>query len=54
MPNTSLVRSNAAAVRSVGGLAVMTKGVEYALTAAGATVVLIAIIQSGRILLSWL
>jgi len=32
----------------------MSKGVEYAFTAAGATVALIAIVQSLGILLSWI
>jgi hypothetical protein len=50
MSNASLVRSNAAAI---GGLAVMSKGVEYALMAAGATIVFIAIVQSLGIVASW-
>jgi len=50
MSSAPLMRSNSTAI---GGLAVMSKGVEYAFTAAGATVALIAIIQSFSILLSW-
>ena len=50
MAPTSLARTNAAAI---GGLAVTSKGVEYALMAAGATVALIATVQSLGILASW-
>jgi hypothetical protein len=50
MAPTSLVRTNNAAI---GGLAVTSKGVEYALMAAGATIVLIAIVQSFGIVASW-
>jgi hypothetical protein len=51
MASPPLLRSNSAAV---SGLAVMSKGVEYAFTAAGATVALIAVVQSLSILLSWM
>jgi hypothetical protein len=50
MAPTSLARTNGAAI---GGLAVTSKGVEYALMAAGATVALIATVQSLGILASW-
>jgi hypothetical protein len=50
MAPTSLVRTNSAAI---GGLAVMSKGIEYALMAAGATIVLIAVVQSFGIIASW-
>jgi hypothetical protein len=50
MAPTSLARTSGAAI---GGLAVTSKGVEYALMAAGATVALIATVQSLGILASW-
>ena len=50
MAPTSLARTNGAAI---GGSAVMSKGVEYALMAAGATVALIATVQSLGIVASW-
>ena len=50
MAPTSLARTSGAAI---GGLAVMSKGVEYALIAAGATVAFIATVQSLGILASW-
>jgi hypothetical protein len=50
MAPTSLARTSGAAI---GGLAVTSKGVEYALMAAGATVAFIATVQSLGILASW-
>jgi hypothetical protein len=50
MAPTSLARTSGAAI---GGLAVTSKGIEYALMAAGATVALIATVQSLGILASW-
>ena len=51
MRNSSQVRAKSAAINNV---AVMTKSVEYAFVAAGATIALIAVLQSMRILVSWI
>jgi hypothetical protein len=50
MAPTSLVPTNSAAI---GGLAVMSKSVQYCLMAAGATIALIAVVQTFGIVASW-